>query len=282
MKKHPIHIIKSTGKSATFEEGKLRYSLQQSGASPTLIDKIVDKVKEILYYDMSTREIYEIAFDMLLEHEKPTAARYKLKKAIMELGPSGFPFEKFVAEVLKMDGYTTELNAIVSGNCIEHEIDVLARKNELLYLTECKFHSDPSRNCNVKVPLYIHSRFNDVVSVWKKDSNMSVQKYRAWIVTNTRFTKDAIIYASCSNIRLMGWDFPKGSSLKERIDRNRVHPITSLSSLLIEEKEQLLEMDLVLCRQLWEQQGILFKIGISAKRQAYILEELEALCLDKS
>lgn len=279
MKKNRFNILKSTGVAAAFDEQKLRESLSHSGASHSLIDRIVDKVKTVLYYEMSTQEIYDIAFDMLLEHEHPTAARYKLKKALMELGPSGFPFEKFVAEVLRMDGYRIQLNQEIPGNCVSHEIDIIATKDEVLYLTECKFHSDPTRTCNVKDPLYIHSRFNDIVSAWAKDSKRKHQKHQAWIVTNTRFTKDALIYASCSNLRLMGWNYPLGSSLKERIDRNRVHPITSLNSITREEKKQILDLGLVLCRQVYEQQGVLSKIGVSLKRQYQVLLELESLCV---
>ena len=50
---------------------------------------------------MSTGEIYTHAFSSLRRHEKPVALKYSIRKAVTELGPSGFPFEKFISELFK-------------------------------------------------------------------------------------------------------------------------------------------------------------------------------------
>ena len=42
-----------------------------------------------------------VAFNLLKANSKFVAAKYQLKRAIMELGPSGYPFESFISEVLK-------------------------------------------------------------------------------------------------------------------------------------------------------------------------------------
>ena len=47
---------------------------------------------------MTTHMIYQWVYNYLREHTDSLAARYKLKKAFMELGPSGYPFEQLVSK----------------------------------------------------------------------------------------------------------------------------------------------------------------------------------------
>ena len=133
-------IVKSTGESVRFSEQKLRRSLSHSGASPKTIDAIVRTLKEEIYPGMTTREIHNRAFALLKAYRSTFASRYKLKRALYELGPSGFPFEKFVSALLNHSGYQTQTNQIFQGECVSHEVDVVARNGEDLTLLECKFH----------------------------------------------------------------------------------------------------------------------------------------------
>lgn len=278
MSKNQFHILKSSGRFAAFEEEKLRKSLEFSGASKAVIGSIIKRIKSLLYPSISTAEIYDLAYDMLMEHSTFYGARYKLKKAIFELGPSGFPFEKYINELLLKEGFNTELNQVMEGKCISHEMDVVAQKNDELYLVECKFHSDRTRVGNVKVPLYIQSRFLDLKSGFSKDIFSQYNTIQAWIITNTRFTKDAIDFARCSDLRLMAWNYPLDFSLKMLVDKHQLYPITSLSSISQAEKKQILHFDVVLCSQLKDNQGLLEKIGISSSRIKTILEECNYVC----
>ena len=113
-----IIITKSTGDQVPFDEGKLRFSLQRSKADAYVIEDIITEIKNQLYPTIKTKEIYKRAFDLLKKYSRPTAARYKLKKAIMELGPSGFPFEQFVGALLRHDGYFVNVGVMVQGNCV--------------------------------------------------------------------------------------------------------------------------------------------------------------------
>src|SRR5680860_353391 len=161
-----IEIIKSSGERAKFSLDKLRNSLKHSGADHNLVEQIVEKVKEELYEGICTHEIYNRAYAMLKKKKSVFASKYKLKKAIYELGPTGFPFEKFVAAILDYSGYKTVVGKIMPGFCITHEIDIFAEKNGTASIIECKFHGEEGRNCNVKVPLYIHSRYRDIKQQW--------------------------------------------------------------------------------------------------------------------
>lgn len=276
--KTAIDIIKSSGEKAKFSMDKLRNSLKHSGAYHNLVEEIVDKVNDELYEGISTNEIYNRAYALLKKKKSVFASKYKLKKAIYELGPTGFPFERFVGALLEYSGYTTKVDVIMNGICVTHEIDVVAEKNGQITIVECKFHGEEGRNCNVKVPLYIHSRFNDVKNHWygKKEEIKGLDK--GWVVTNTRFTEHAIQYGKCVGLYLLSWDYPLDDGLKERIDRLALYPITVSTLLTKREKQFLLSRDVVLCRQLWKDKFFLDHLGISKTRKTKILEEMKQLC----
>ncbi len=77
-----------------FEEEKLVSSLKRVGASPEIIDDIVEEIGGQIHDGMTTSEIYRKAFDLLRRHSAKVAAKYSIRRAMIELGPDGFPFEK--------------------------------------------------------------------------------------------------------------------------------------------------------------------------------------------
>ncbi|UPS92997.1 ATP cone domain-containing protein [Bizionia sp. M204] len=272
-----ISIIKSSGERVKFSLEKLRTSLSRSGAEKEVVNRIVDVVRDELYQGISTKEIYNRAFALLKKEKRYYASKYKLKKAIYELGPTGFPFENFIAALLKYSGYETKVGQILQGICVPHEIDVVAHKNTDTTIVECKFHSEEGRNCNVKVPLYIASRFKDVKKHWgSKPHKTSLNQ--GWVVTNTRFTKDALQYGNCIGLYLLSWDYPKNDGLKDRIDRLGLYPITVSTLLTKREKQFLLTRDVVLCRDLIGDVFYLDHLGISEVRKTKILNEIKQLC----
>ncbi|MDR6301545.1 ATP cone domain-containing protein [Mesonia maritima] len=275
MKPKTLQIVKSSGEKVLFSQTKLRKSLARSGADKNTIDEIINKLNDELYQGISTKEIYNRAFALLKKEKTIYASKYKLKKAIYELGPTGFPFEKFIAALLQYSGYKVETGKIMQGKCVSHEIDVVAKKNEQYIVAECKFHSDKSSTCNVKVPLYIHSRFKDIT---ENKQHKDILPNQGWVVTNTRFTKDAITYGNCVGLYLLSWDYPKKNSLKDRIDRLGLYPITVSTLLTKREKEFLLSRDIVLARQLEQDDFYLDHLGISEMRKRRILLEIKTLC----
>ncbi len=278
-----INVIKASGDKVAFDENKLRKSLVNSGVSDDEISHILEYVDGLLYDGISTKEIYKKAYSLIKKSSKSNAARYKLKKAIFELGPSGFPFEILVGELLKLEGYEAEVGVIIEGHCIPHEVDVVATKGNKHYLVECKFHGDASRICNVKIPLYINSRFIDIQEKLKSTNDNQHLYHQGWIVTNTRFSDDAAKYGECMGLQLISWDSPRNGSLKNRIDKAGLHPITCLSNLTISEKQNLIDRKIIFCKSLLNNKNILNQIGINnPKRQQKILSEVKGLCNYKS
>ncbi|MEW6468779.1 MAG: restriction endonuclease [Bacteroidota bacterium] len=253
-------------------------SLVRSGASTEIAERINADLKPRLYPGISTKKIYRIAFGLLKERSRNLAAKYHLKRAIMELGPSGFPFEKFISEILSHQGYSTVVGEVVRGQCVNHEIDVIAEKAEHHFMVECKFHNQPGTVCDVKVPLYIQARFKDVEASWIKLPGHVKKFHQGWVVTNTRFTTDAIQYGKCAGLKLIGWDYPDGESLRSRIDTLGLYPVTCLISLTRAEKQALLRNQIVLCKDICHDQKVLLKAGVSLPRIRIVQEEGIQLC----
>lgn len=274
-------IRKSTGEEVLFSEQKLRRSLKHSGASNAAIQSIVDTLSREIYPGMTTHQIYNRAFALLRSQRNTFASRYKLKRALYELGPSGFPFEKFISSLLNNSGYKTKTNQLFQGECVSHEVDVVAGNGSAITLIECKFHGDEGRKCTVKVPLYISARFRDIERYHLKN-NKGTELNPIWVVTNTRFTADAEAFGKCMGMYLLSWNHPKGESLKERIDRHHLYPITVSLLLSKREKDFLLSREIVLCRELLKAPYFLDHIGVSEGRKKRILEELRSLCSPKS
>lgn len=272
-----IEIVKYSGERAKFSIDKLKNSLRKSGAGEELVEQIANSVRDELYQGISTKEIYNRAFALLKKKKTVFASKYKLKKAIYELGPTGFPFEKFVSALFFYSGYKVKTGQILQGKCVTHEVDVVAEKNGQYIVVECKFHSEEGRNCNVKIPLYIHSRYRDIRNFYCEINN-DASPSEGWVATNTRFTEDALEYGKCAGLHLLSWDYPKGNGLKDRIDRLGLYPVTVSTLMTQREKEFLLSRDVVLCRQLINDDFYLDHLGVSEKRKERILKEIDLLC----
>ena len=255
-----ITIIKANGKHESFDPEKLRNSLLNSGASAALAQDVLDHVIPELVSGMTTSDIYKHAFDFLETIQRPIARSYSLRRAVMDLGPTGFPFEDFVAEILKAKGFTTETRQTLLGGCVPHEVDVVAYNQKKLLIVEAKFHNELGTKSDLKVALYIKARFDDLKdNVY--DYGMEDRKITdAWLVTNTKFSSTAIRYGECKNLTMIGWNYPGKGNLQDMIEEEGLHPITALTSLKQEEKRLLARSGVVLCSSVGNKPELLHDI----------------------
>ncbi|HSI70417.1 MAG TPA: ATP cone domain-containing protein [Gillisia sp.] len=278
MARREFHIIKASGEIDLFSMDKVANSLRRAGTDEELIPAILAKVEEEVHEGITTKEIYQLAFSFLKHKNRLFASRYKLKKAIFELGPTGFPFEKFIAAIYRHSGYEVKIGELFKGKCVTHEVDVVASNKQETLLMECKFHGDAGRNCDVKVPLYINSRFMDIAAIEQEFDRDEQFFSSGWVVTNTRFTKDAAAYGKCVGLKMLSWDFPPGNGIKDQIDRLGLFPITVSILLSKREKQFLLSRDIVLCKELINDKFYLDQLEIRPPRKQRILKEMELLC----
>lgn len=238
-----IHILKANGESEKFSSDKVITSLRRSGASNKEIKQILKEVYPNIRDGMRTKDLYQMVYHSLAKLEgrgKYVATRYSLKKAISELGPTGFPFEQLVAGVLTKLGYKTETNLVLQGECVGHEIDISALKENDKYMIEAKFHKKMGYKTDIKTALYVYARFLDL------QKQFSIP----WIFTNTKVTSEVTKYALCKNIKVTSWDYPKGEGLRDLIDKAHLHPITSLSELDSMTKQNLLDHNVIFIKDL--------------------------------
>jgi len=261
------------GEREPFLESKLNQSLTRVGASKEMREEIIQHTVEKLHDGITTQEIYEYAFDLLREKERqPVAARYSVKRAVLDLGPSGFPFEKFVGSVLEAIGYTNVKTGVaVQGKCAPHEVDVMAEHAGRRVAAEVKFHNSLGIKTDLKVALYVKARFDDLTKTGETIDE-------GWLITNTRFTRNAARYGNCTGMHLLGWDYPRGKGLEVLIDEAGVHPITALTTLSATEKRDLLEEDVVLCRHMPTESAELSRYGIPVEKHGSIRTEVQGLC----
>lgn len=278
MENKKINIEKFNGEIEEFKVEKLKTSLRRSKASENEINSIVDNIMPTIYNGMSSKEIYKEAFSLLKKYNRTSASKYSLKRAIFDLGPTGFPFERLISALLRHKGFDTKVGVILQGECVTHEVDVLAEKDGNTYAVECKFHSDPKSVSNVKVPLYINSRFLDIQKFWNKDPEKASHLKQGWLVTNTRFSLDAINYAKCVGLHLLSWDYPENNGIKQNVDQFALYPITTLTTLTKHEKDQLIENDIILTKELFNAPNSLEKIGVSSMRTKEVMTEIRNLC----
>lgn len=277
MRQEPIYVIKADGSREVFDSTKLEHSLKHTGASTKTVESIISIIRDSLIQDTTTHEIYKKAFEILHSEEKPTALRYSLKRAIMEFGPSGFPFEDFIAEVFRQKGYEAITGQIVRGHCVEHEVDVVAWNDKELIMVEAKFHNELGVRSDLKIALYVKARFEDLATVTFNYGGKDRKLDQGWLVTNTKFTSTAIQYGVCQNLTMIGWNYPSHENLHDMILESKLHPLTCLQSLNGREKKVLLDQGVVLCKTLSEKPELITGLGLSLEEKNKVLEEIKAL-----
>jgi len=276
-KAEQVFVKKSTGEIELFDTGKLERSLQNSSVEDALIDEIVSDISAWIYEGVSTHKIYSRAYRLLRKLKSDNSPLYRLKKAMLELGPTGYPFEILMSEIFSARGYSVKTGQIIEGFCLSHEMDVIATKQKSQILFECKYASDQGKRVGVQVPLYVHSRVNDIVRRRKDEDNYLNFTFSAGVITNTRFSSDSIEYARCYGIHLLGWDFPEGNGLKRLMEKEKILPVTIVNTLTKNEKKLLLENRYVTCSQLFHNLKDISFLSLNTNKLFRLRKELENL-----
>lgn len=271
------YVTKSSGEQEQFSCEKFERSLYKAGASPAVTNTLLNEILVHPELD-TTQKIYDYAFKHLRDLNRPLAARYSLKNALYELGPEGFLFERFMAELFKAQGYRTQNDVIVPGICVDHEVDIIMEKNEKRFMAECKFHNRRGLKTDVKVALYIKARFLDLSAQWEQAKEPKLPCDGVWLLTNTQLTTDAIAYGTCAGLNLLAWDYPEEGNIAQLIDTLGLHPITSMTTLTSPQKHFLLVHNVLLARELLEHSYLLKEIGLLPSKIKESTDEAQALC----
>lgn len=273
----PPVIIKADGTSEYFDPERLVTSLKRSGASGHVAERIADTITNTVAPGSSSKEIYTRAFALLRKEARPVAARYALRRALLELGPSGHPFEDFISHLYSAEGWQVETRKMIKGKCVTHEVDFYASHPEqnVFIASELKYHNDPGYKTDLKVALYVKSRFDDIFNCDAEVRSCPID--RGLLVTNTKFTSEAIAYAECSGVELLGWGYPANNNLFTHMSRAKVYPITTLTGFSRSEKRMLIERGTIAVDQIVKDRNLLDPLHLSSARTDEILVEAEGL-----
>ena len=266
-----IHVFKADHTREPFSEQKVVDSIRRAHIPHSLQGEVLTHVKSKLYDGISTQEIYQHILEFLNTAPHPyMKTRYSLKEAIRQLGPTGYPFEDFISKLLQTEGYKTRVRQILHGKCVSHEIDVIAEKDSRTAMIEAKFHNSSGVRSEIHVALYTQARFEDI----RERNHLD----EAWLVTNTKTTIDANIYARCVGMRILSWDYPQGAGLRDLIEHSRLHPLTMLTTLSQSQKMTLLENHIVLCREILENPAIIDILYLSVQDRKNVMSEITTVC----
>ncbi len=269
-----ILVSKKDGTIEPLNIDKIEHALRKSGAGRALAREVIEAISPRLHSNMTTDEIYALAFSQLRNFKPGAAARFGLKSALLKFGPDGYPFETFVGALLKGRGYATRLRQIVQGRCVSHEIDVMAQREatkdtpKVNCIIECKFHNASDMRCHIQSALYSWARFLDV-----RERHPEITS--VWLATNTKFSSDTIQYADCVGLKLLGWSFPESESLQVRIEEHKLYPVTVLNALDRKTFSLLHSVDIILVPELLSAPDeYLVSLGLVQKR----IDTLKAEC----
>jgi ATP cone domain len=267
-----ITVTKADGSTEYFKVEKLRRSLRRAGATPGELSTIIAAIEKRLYDGITTQAIYRMAFEQLRHTEQKAATRYSLRRALFGLGPTGFPFERYLGRVFEAEGYVAKTGILIQGHCAEHEIDVAAYKSDHSFVAEAKFHARPGIKTDLQVAMYSYARLLDLRDATIcTDDICGIKEF--WLITNTKFTSAAEKYANCVGLTILSWDYPRKDNLHDRIQRLGVYPITVLASLTPSQVATLLQHDCILCSDIVAKPHILRYLHITpSKIQAIIAE----------
>lgn len=274
-----IKVKKFSGAVEDINLDKLHASLVRSGADSDKAAEIIDLMLEEMPSITSTRHIYRLAKKYLRTLNHSTGLRYSLKNAIFRLGPSGYPFEKYLGAVMTNYGYKVKTGVIVQGKCIDHEIDVYAVKEDEVSLVECKYRNTPGGTTDVKTALYVHSRFHDL---WPTMKELHPDKvFKGWLVTNTRCTTTAVTYAKCMGLNIRSWSYPDRDSLQKMIEDKKLYPVTIISGIKSGIISTLIREDIILLKDLavMSEGRIAKLLSLTPRKAAALKKQAVDLCL---
>ena len=272
-----MNIKNNAGETVEFEISKLENSLRNSGAGEQSLKRVLETILPKCFDGITTGELYRMAFEELKKISNSVAARYSLKKALLELGPAGFYFEQWIARVFQTIGYKTETGQLIKGHAVTHEADVIAKKDDKTYWVECKFRNAEDTKISVTTPMYVLSRIKDISNIQYNLFGTKTEFTDGWLITNTYFTKDSIAFSEYYGLRLLSWDYPKDKNIKSLVDQNALYPITCLTTLDGKQKQKLLEEKCVLAKELFNNQNLLNILELNEEKKSEVLKEAREL-----
>jgi len=248
-----LFVINSKGEKELFSGNKVYRSAKRSGVSNRAARMIAEEVKAGAYPGIRTSVIFG-KIKKLLKKELPGAAlRFNIKDGMRKLGPTGFPFESYVKNILESLGYEVKINQFLPGKCLKsYEIDFVARKGDTVYVGECKYKQRLGETISYHDALSNYARFLDILNGSYFKSNSKGWTVKSMLITNAKLNDRTKTYCRCVGTELLGWNYPENRGLEHFIDKEKLYPITVLPALKGRLKDVFVEEKMILAKYLLE------------------------------
>ncbi|MEM7819455.1 MAG: ATP cone domain-containing protein [Candidatus Aenigmatarchaeota archaeon] len=221
-----MFVIKADGSKEEFQPNKIIKTCMRAGTTRSMAEEIANKISKRVRNGWTTHKIYNLILSELEKIDHKSSFLFTLRHAITNLG--SFNFEIYAKKILESHGYRCEWNKLINGKCVEHQVDIIAKKDKL-FLVECKHHINPHRFCGLGILLQVQARLEDIKDGFAENKN----KYNfdfAWIFNNTKFSYHAKKYAEAKRIILTGWGYKKEYALENMAHSKKIYPVTILKA----------------------------------------------------
>lgn len=272
-----MKVTKFNGELVDYNPKALKISLTKSGATKEEVEEVFELMSSDIYDGINTQDLYTLAFESLKKYRNSYAARYSLKKALRDLGPEGYYFEKYIKRLMISAGFNAINGQTVQGSAVTHEIDVVIEKDNKLYFCECKFRNDVDAKISVTTPMYFMSRMIDVSDREYHFFGKKLKPSKGFLVTNAYLTSDSVNWAEHYKIGMISWNFPEKMTLKYLIDNLAIYPITCLTTLNAEQQKELMKAGCLLVQDIIEKEEYLISLHLDEKLIAELVEEAKEL-----
>jgi hypothetical protein len=268
-----VYVTKADGTRQLFDREKVVKTCLRMGADRKIADEVVGKVEDRLYDGISTSKILQLTFRLLRKYTPEIWHVLDLRRGL-SLMDSKPEFETFVQVLLAHNGFEVTPNRLVTGRCVTHEVDAIARKDGVTYFVEAKHHVNYHTPTGLDESRIARAVLEDVTEGFERGrSNLKID--RAMIVTNTRYSEHAKRYGKCRNILQIGWSSPTDLSLQNMIEEKNLYPLSCLRGLKSETKMKLVNAGIVLMKQLFEEKPstLARKTGVQTETLNQIIEK---------
>ena len=224
-----LNIIKRDGRREPYRRDKLFAGILRC-SNYAIADKVVRIVENRIQAtggkaDITADELHNMALEVLRVESPPSALRYDLRRSIMKLGPNGFAFEDFIADMLRLEGKDVLVRVKERGKCALHELDITYEEEGGRHFIECKYHNEYGIYTGLKEAMYTYMRLLDL-----RDNGLGYTN--CTLVTNTKVSWEAVDFSSCKHMNVIGWNFPPGHGLERTLERLNMYPVTVLEKQL--------------------------------------------------
>ncbi len=266
-------MTKADGTRQLFDREKVVRTCLRVGASRRIAEEVAGRVEDRLYDGIPTRKILQLAFRLLRKYKPAIRHILDLRRGLSLMG-SKPEFESFVQVLLARNGFEVAPNRIITGRCVEHEVDAIAKKDDVTYFVEAKHHVSYHTPTGLDESRIARAILEDVTEGLELGRS-SLRIDRAMIVTNTRYSEHAMRYGECRNILQIGWRSPANLSLQNLIEEKNLYPLSCLRGLKNESRTKLVNSGVVLIEQLFEENlsSLARRTGIQKETLKQIIEK---------